>query len=278
MSPATSPGEPTEPTPPRGRRPAQGDAVIDRAFALLDAFDPAHRVLSLADLTHLTGMPRSTTLRLARKLVGTGALERREDGRYTIGLRLLEIASLAPRGHGLRAVAMPFMEDLFHITRQHVLLAVRDGDEALLVERLSAHDADPVLYRVGGRMPLHSTGVGLVLLASAPPSAQERILDSLSTGSADREVPDAAELRRVLADVRRGGFATQTLTVPWPRTSVAAPLVGPDGQVCGALSVVLPRADVDHKTMTPAVRTCARAISRELRSAPCADKPARGER
>lgn len=151
---------PDEPTPPRGRRPAQGDAVIDRAFALLGAFDPTRRVLSLADLTHLTSMPRSTTLRLARKLVETGALERREDGRYTIGLRLLEIASLAPRGHGLRAVAMPFMEDLFHVTRQHVLLAVRDGDEALLVERLSAHDADPVLYRVGGRMPLHSTGSG----------------------------------------------------------------------------------------------------------------------
>ncbi|WP_369227882.1 IclR family transcriptional regulator [Streptomyces sp. R39] len=265
---------PDEPAPPRGRRPAQGDAVIDRAFALLGAFAPTRRVLSLADLTHLTSMPRSTTLRLARKLVETGALERREDGRYTIGLRLLEIASLAPRGHGLRAVAMPFMEDLFHVTRQHVLLAVRDGDEALLTERLSAHDADPVLYRVGGRMPLYSTGVGLVLLAGAPSAVQERILGDLPACAADREVPDAAELRRTLADVRRGGFATVTLSVPWPRTSVAAPLVGPDGAVCGALSVVLPREAVDHKTMTPAVRTCARAISRELRSAPCEDKPA----
>ncbi|GAB3832032.1 hypothetical protein ACFPIJ_29045 [Dactylosporangium cerinum] len=50
MTQATSPGEPA---PPRGRRPAQIDAVINRAFALLGAFDPAHRVLSLADLTHL---------------------------------------------------------------------------------------------------------------------------------------------------------------------------------------------------------------------------------
>ncbi|MEV4448001.1 IclR family transcriptional regulator [Streptomyces mirabilis] len=262
-----------EPSPLRGRRPPQGDAVIDRAFALLGAFDPAHRVLSLADLTRLTGMPRSTTLRLARKLTGTGALERREDGRYTIGLRLLEIASLAPRGHGLRAVAMPFMEDLFHVTRQHVLLAVRDGDEALLVERLSAHDADPVLYRVGGRMPLHSTGVGLVLLAGAPPSVQDRVLDNLPAEGADRRTQGPAELRRVLAEVRRGGFATVTLTTPWPRTSVAAPLHGPDGTVCAALSVVVPSATADHKFVTPAVRTCARAISRELCSTPCQDKP-----
>ena len=258
------------PSPPRGHRPPQGDAVIDRAFALLGAFDPEHRVLSLADLTRLTGMPRSTTLRLARKLTGTGALERRQDGRYAIGLRLLEIASLAPRGHGLRAVAMPFMEDLFHVTRQHVLLAVRDGDQALLVERLSAHDADPVLYRVGGRMPLHSTGVGLVLLAGAPPSVQERILGSLPT---DQEAPGPAQLRRVLAEVRRGGFATHTMASPWLRTSVAAPLLGPDGRVCAAISVVLPGATADHRAMTPAVRTCARAISRELSSTPCEDYP-----
>ena len=270
MADRTSSGEAS---PSRGRRPPQGDAVIDRAFMLLDAFDPEHRVLSLADLTRLTGMPRSTTLRLARTLTGTGALERRADGRYTIGLRLLEIASLAPRGHGLRAVAMPFMEDLFHVTRQHVLLAVRDGDEALLVERLSAHNADPVLYRVGGRMPLHATGVGLVLLAGAPPSVQDRILDSLPAEGADRHTPGQAVLRRVLADVRRGGFATLTLTTPWPRTSVAAPLHGPDGTVCAALSVVIPSDTTDHKFVTPAVRTCARAISRELRSTPCEDKP-----
>ncbi|MFE0208879.1 hypothetical protein [Streptomyces sp. NPDC058985] len=63
------------------------------------------------------------------------------------------------------------MDDLFHVTRQHVLLAVRDQAEALLVERLSARDVSPVLYRVGGRLPLTSTGVGLVLLAFAPTAA-----------------------------------------------------------------------------------------------------------
>jgi DNA-binding IclR family transcriptional regulator len=37
-------------------------------------------------------------LRLARKLTELGALERTPDGEYVIGLRLLEVASLAPRG------------------------------------------------------------------------------------------------------------------------------------------------------------------------------------
>ena len=51
------------------------------------------------------------------------------------------VASLAPRGHGLRATALPYMADLHHATGQHVLLAVRDGGAAVLVGRLSARGA-----------------------------------------------------------------------------------------------------------------------------------------
>ena len=64
-----------------------------------------------------------------------------------------------------RAAALPFMEDLHRVTGQHILLAVRDGHEAVLVERLSARDAAAVKYRVGGRLPLTETGIGIALLA-----------------------------------------------------------------------------------------------------------------
>src|SRR4051794_9250092 len=133
-------------TPARGRRPPQGEPVVDRALSLLEAFDVGRRYLTLAELSRRTGMPASSALRLASRLQAWGALERGDDGRFSIGLRLWEVASLAPRGQGLRQVALPFMRDLEEVTRQHVLLAVRDGADALLVERLSAHQAMPVLY------------------------------------------------------------------------------------------------------------------------------------
>src|ERR1035438_2406939 len=110
----------------RGRRPAQGEPVLDRAFRILTSFGPAHRSLSLTSLSGRAGLPKASALRIARKLVEWGALERTEDGAYVVGLRLLEIASLAPRGHGLRATALPYMEDLLHATGQHVLLRRED--------------------------------------------------------------------------------------------------------------------------------------------------------
>ncbi|MFQ6148080.1 IclR family transcriptional regulator [Streptomyces seoulensis] len=246
-----------------GGRPPEGQPVIDRAFALLASFDGDHRAQTLAELAQRSGIPRSSALRLARSLLGVGALERLADGRYVVGLRLLETASLAPRGHGLRAVAMPYMEDLFHVTRRHVLLAVRDQGEALLVERLSARDASPVLYRVGGRLPLASTGVGLVLLAFAPPAVQNEAIAGYRPGHGDDDIRTPDDLRRVLAEVRRGDHAVGRQTRPWQVTTVAAPVR--DGEaVVAALSVVAPDAGAGTPGYGPAVRATARAISRRL--------------
>ncbi|MFI2645160.1 IclR family transcriptional regulator [Streptomyces sp. NPDC018610] len=249
--------------PRRGGRPAEGQPVIERAFDLLNAFDSDHRALPLADLARRSGIPRSSALRLARSLVHVGALERLDDGRFVVGLRLLETASLAPRGHGLRSVAMPFMEDLFHVTRQHVLLAVRDQEEALLVERLSALDASPVRYRVGGRLPLTSTGVGLILLAFAPPAVQDHVIAGYEPGHGDDDIGTPADLRRTLAEVRRGDLALGRQSHPWQLSTVAAPVRDGD-EVVAALSVVAPSPGFPDAGYGPAVRATARAVSRRL--------------
>ncbi|MFC9331048.1 IclR family transcriptional regulator [Kitasatospora sp. NPDC057015] len=255
---------PAPATSERGRRPAHGDPVVERAFALLGAFSAHRRSIGLGELSRLTGIPKSSTLRLARTLVKLGVLERSDDGEFVIGLRLWEIALLTPQVHGLRRAAMPFMEDLNQITRQHVLLAVREGHEAVLVERLSAHTAGPVLYEIGGRLPLHTTGVGMVLLAHADFGDQHAYLADAAALSAPDGPPVAPNaLRRDLAAVRRDGYAVVTRATPEPVVSVAAPVRDADDTVVAALSVVVPQGE-DVRALTPAVRATARALSRVL--------------
>lgn len=254
--------------PVRGRRPAHGEPVLDRAFRMLGAFGPAHRSLSLTSLSARAGLPKPTTLRLARKLTEWGALERTADGSYAIGLRLLEIASLAPRGHGLRATALPYLEDLHQATGQHVLLAVRDGHEAILIERLSAHGAGRVLYRVGGRMPLHSTGVGLVLLAHAPPPVQDEILAGDLTLEPEHITLSGRDLRAQLAAIRRDGVAVASRRHPEPMTSVACPITDQRHGTVAALSVVTRSERLEPAAVRPAVVAVARAVSRAVSAAP----------
>ncbi|RAX46432.1 IclR family transcriptional regulator [Arthrobacter sp. AQ5-06] len=251
---------------PRGRRPVVGEPVLDRAFRLLTAFSAEDAQLSLTSLSARTGIPLSSVLRLCRKLGELGMLERTTGGDYVIGLKLLEVASLAPRGHGLRAVAMPFMEDLHHATNHHVLLAVRDRDEAVLVERLSAHEAGMIMYRIGGRVPLHSTSVGLVLLAYADPELKEEILNRKLTLEPEGQDVSSVELRARLASVRQQGFAVATRPLPEPATSVAAPIFGPGQQIIGAMSVLGPVGVIEPRVIIPALVAVARSISRAAAS------------
>jgi DNA-binding IclR family transcriptional regulator len=241
------------------------ETVTAKVLDLLAAFTAEQPELTLTELSRRTGLPRPTVHRLTAELVSWGALEREERGPFRVGLRLWEVASLAPRSLGLREQAMPFLEDLFEVTRQNVQLAVLDGQEAVYVERLSARGAVGVLTRVGGRLPLHATGVGQVLLAHAPAELQERVLASGLAALTPNTIVEPRELRRVLADVRRTGVAICDGQVELKSLSIAAPVRGSSGEVTAALSVVVPSA-TGATSYVPAVRAAARGISRSLGS------------
>ena len=239
-----------------------GASVTSRALRILEAFRADRPELSLSQLARSTGLPLSTSHRLADELVRWGALERDRRGRYRIGLRLWEIGALAPR-LGLREVALPFLEDLYEATHENVQLAVLDGVEALYVERISGRDSVGVITRVGGRLPLHATGVGQVLLANGDAGLREQILAGPLRAFTPKTITSAAVLRRVLADVRLTGFAVCDGQIDLAAMSVAAGVRNAAGQVVAALSIVV-RSGGCASAYVPAVRAAASGVSRML--------------
>jgi DNA-binding IclR family transcriptional regulator len=250
--------------PARGKRPKQGEPVIDRALSLLAVFTDRRRALTLSEMARYADMPAPTALRLIARLVAWGALERLDDGRYVVGVRLWEVASLSPRGHGVREIALPYLEDLFEVTRHHVLLAVRDKNEAVLIERLSSKEATEVAYRVGGRAPLRSTAVGLVLLSGADADFQEAVIRQPADVEAGVDAMPEGQLRRTLSDVRRTGVAMIRRSAPSRTVSVASPIFDAQGAVVAALSIVVPDGATPPYVLAPAVQATARAVSRNL--------------
>ena len=70
--------------------------ALGRALSVLNAFGPQHRLLSLSEIARRADLTLPTTHRLVSELVTWGALERHPSGHYFLGLRLLELAALAP--------------------------------------------------------------------------------------------------------------------------------------------------------------------------------------
>lgn len=245
-----------------GTPPARSAA--DRLLDVLGAFEQAHPCLTLTQIARRARLPLPTAHRLVGALTEWGALERAEDGRYQVGLRLWEVAALAPRGVGLRQAAMPFLEDLYETTHENVQLAVRDGDDVVYIERISGRSAVGVHSRVGARWPLHATGVGLVLLAHADTALQDRYCAGGLAAFTPFTVTDPGLLRRMLAEVRHRGCAVSDRQITEDALSVAAPVRGPRGRVVAAVSVVVPVAGALTPVLAPAVRVAGRGISRAL--------------
>lgn len=239
-------------------------SAAERLIAVLAAFDQENPALSLSGIARRADLSLSTAHRLVGVLSEWGALERDSAGTYRIGLRLWELASLAPRGPGLRQAAMPFLEDLYEATHENVQFAVRDGAEVVYIERISGRSAVGVLTRVGARWPLHATGVGLVLLAYGGTALQDRVCAGPLASFTPFTITDPALLRRTLAEVRRAGCAVSDRQITDDAVSVAAPVRGKDGGVVAAVSVVVPVLGSAPHALVPVVRVAALGISRAL--------------
>ena len=238
--------------------------TLARALAVLAVFSADRPRLTLAEITRRSGLPHSTCHRIVAELAAWGALER-DDGRgFTIGLRLWELGALTPRALSLRAAATPFMEDLYHATRQHVQLAILDGTEAVIVERRSASDAVDIVSGIGGRLPLHCSGVGQVLLAHAGQQLFTQVIDAGLERYTELTIVSARQLRAVLAQCRRQGYATVRGERSPGVDSVATKVSGRNGQVVGALSVVVSEQSADIRSLCLAVVAAGRGISRSL--------------
>ncbi|QTJ67216.1 IclR family transcriptional regulator [Rhodococcus sp. ZPP] len=238
-----------------------GESVLARAVRIVESFHSDDSLLTVSEIARRSGLHLSTTSRLIDELVGCGWLER-ENRRVRIGVRLWEVASRASPTLGLREAAMPFMEDLHSVVGQHTQLGVLEGDEVLFIERLSAPGAVVNYTRIAGRMPLHASSSGLVLLAHGPAELQERILREPLKVFTDKTIRTERQLRTALADVRKHGYILCAGYIYPNTTGVAVPIRDPSGRVLAALSVVVPNEQA--YAQIPALKAAARGISRVM--------------
>ena len=117
---------------------------------------------------------------------------------------------------------------------------------------------------MGGRFPLHASGIGLVLLAHAPEAVRRDVLERPLQRFTDYTVTDPARLERILAQVRRDGVAISDRQVTDDAMSVAAPVTDSSGEVIAALSVVAKAGDTVAPRLAPVVRAAALGTSRAL--------------
>lgn len=236
--------------------------MLERGVQLLQAFRPDGGTLTLTALVSRTGLPKPTVHRLAEELVQLRLLEHGEVG-YRPALGLFELGELTPAKSDLRETALPFMQDLYEATHETVHLGVRDGLDVVYAEKIRGHGGVDVPSRVGGRLPMSSTGVGKALLAFAEPGIVDAVLSRPLRRLTDRSLTDPVALKRQLQETRRTGIAHDREEAAEGVSCIATPVLV-RGRAVAALSLTFAAGRASAAGFVPAVRAVGLALGRAL--------------
>ncbi|PRZ13736.1 IclR family transcriptional regulator [Nesterenkonia sandarakina] len=237
-----------------------GDSVLTRLDRVLSTFSAADSLLSAAEIARRTGLPPATAHRLCRDMAELGWLEALPAG-YMVGTRLWEMTNRSAPTMKLAVRARPYLSDVHTVMGQHVQLGVIEGHEVLFVDRLSAREAPRIHGGVAGRLPLHVSATGLVLLAHASPEFR-----TFYRTHHQKDSPGPIISEERLEQVRQQGYCAQTGVIEREVTGVAVPIRQRGRNVVAALGVVTDDDDVARRPApwVQMLQIAARGIQREI--------------
>ncbi|MEV4900947.1 IclR family transcriptional regulator [Citricoccus sp. NPDC055426] len=246
-----------------------------RVLAILDTFTDRHDSLTLSSIARRAGLTLPTAHRLVGELTDWGALHRQPDGEYTIGLKVLELGSLAGHRLRLKQLAHPYLHGLHHATNTNIHLSVSIQQDVLYLESMLTPGGAPVTSRFGGRWPMHATATGRVLLAAASPAELEASLSRPLMAYSPHTVTDPEELRLLLAEIRQHGVAVAYDQIAIGVIALAAPITGPHGRAVAAVGITAPKDRFTANQLIPPLLTTARRISAALNGPDAEDRSSR---
>jgi DNA-binding IclR family transcriptional regulator len=174
-------------------------------------------------------------------------------------MRVWELGQLA--GRRLRDRARPFLQDLFDLTHENIHIAVREGTQTLYIDKIYGSKKMPRISRVGGRLPMHATAVGRVLLAAQPDWFVDAYLERELQAPTQMTVTDPKILREVITQVRAENFALTVEQMRVGQLSIAMPVVV-EGTSIAAVGMVLDKERLsDTKRLKPLLSGTVERIS-----------------
>lgn len=203
--------------------------VVSKAVLLLSILGRG-RPKSVAELTALTEQPRTTVYRILGTLVARGWVEETSPrGHFRLGIGILATARNAVDHHPLRNTALPFMRSLRNRSGLTILLIVRNGIEALCIERMDGDDLILGGMQLGGSLPLHAGASPRVLLAFAGKATEkaweaEARLHGQAASITPRTMVDIHEIKQRLPMIRERRFEVSNGDSLAGFSSIAAPV------------------------------------------------------
>ena len=214
--------------------------ALARGLAVLLALSDKKRRMSIAQVSHRTGIARATARRSLRTLEKLGFVAADEANHYYLRPRVLSISHAYLSSSPLAVVAQPILDRLGESLHEACSLATLDGDEIVYLARSSSSRIMSPTLNVGRRLPAYCTSVGQVLLAHLPEAELEEYLAHARLRRyTDHTLTAVKQLRETIAKIRTQGFAFASQQMELRLCTLAVPVRDGSGHYVAGINVIL---------------------------------------
>ncbi|WP_102346584.1 IclR family transcriptional regulator [Bacillus sp. Marseille-P3661] len=213
--------------------------AVDRALRILDLFDEYETEIKITDISERMMLHKSTVHSLLKTLQMHHYIEQNpENGKYRLGLKLFERGNFVIQNLDIRSLAKQHLLEISKETGRTVHLVLLVGHEGVYIDKIESPTATILYSRIGGRVPIHSSGVGKALLISKSNDEIEEILkDYEFTKQTPNTISSKEEFLEEMDRVREKGYAIDNQENEPGVYCVAFPIRNHDGRVVAALSL-----------------------------------------
>jgi len=214
--------------------------ALARGLAVLLALSDKKRGMSIAQVSHLTGIPRAAARRSLHTLSKLGFVAADDGRRFYLRPRVLSFSHAYLSASPLAVLAQPILDRLGESLREACSLAILDGDEIVYLARSASSRIMSPALNVGRRLPAYCTSIGQVLLAHVPPGQLDDYLARTRLHPyTEHTLSTPARIREALQTVRETGFAFASQQMEPRLCTLAVPVRDSAGHYVAGINVIL---------------------------------------
>ena len=264
---------PTKRTPMKAKRTAPASArgfdaryavpALDRGLDVIELLAREIDGLALNEIARLLGRTSSELFRTLNALCRRGYIGQDGD-RYSLTLKLFELAHRHKPIKSLTAAAAPLMRELVNRSLQSCHLTVFHAGRVMVVAEIDSPERWAFGLKVGAQVGLTDTASGYVLLAFQDEAGRRAMIASHHAVEGELDV-NQTQLLKVVRNVAKKGYAQIRSRQIRGVANIAFPVLNSSGNAMAVLNIpYIERIDKKITPSIPAIRDMLREAAQRL--------------
>ena len=240
---------------------------VDKTLSILEAVAQNSKGLSLADLVKSVGIPKTTAFRILEILSAREYVTwNKENERYYIGIKALEIGISGLAGQDIVDVSIPYLQELSMTVGETSFLAVYNNGDVVYLYKAEGNCSIQTTARLGSRRSAYCTALGKVILANLPIEETDRVFEKKLEKFTEKTVIDRIRLYEEFAHIRTDGYSVDDEGIEYGLYCLAVPIYNYTGNVIAAISVSGPikRLNENKEKVVEELKNVGGVISKRL--------------